>query len=163
MEKKKCLIALSFGSGTGVSSDISTIQFGLSNYFMAIIAAEISNLPTIAQWEIARIMDRLGKPAVKSIEREGDKYLDSYDVLMAAQREMKKLGFDEAVLLGHKDHLPRIRLIAKKLGIKTSKITFSYNTIPYDKSSTQWWTRSWILFWPREILVYIFMFLKGQI
>lgn len=157
--KKTCVIVLSFGMGEGQDN------YGASNWELAKIASR-SDLPVIAQWEIARLMKKeFFKPALISIERDGEKYLDSYDVLIKAKGHMKEQGFTEAILLGHQDHLMRIKLIAKKMGIKISNSldTKLNPNIPYDGKSTQWWTRNRFLFFMREILVYPLLFLKRQI
>ena len=163
MEKKTCLIALSFGMCAWRNNFGNINNFGLSNYWIAKTAFELK-IPTIAQWEIATILTQMGDNPEARIEKQEGKYLNSYEVLIQAKKHMEELGYEDAILLGHQDHLPRIRLIAKKMGIKINgSNVFKDLSIPYDKRSTQWWTHNRFFFLSREIAVYIMLYLKRQI
>ncbi len=152
---KECLIALSFGMGRKK-------HYGKSNYRICLEMIDL-NIPIIAQWEIANLLKQLGnKSIVVSVGQNEGEYLDTYAVLKKAKKVMDGLGYLEAILVGHQDHLPRIKMMAKKIGIKISNREIKAN-IPYDTKSTQWWTRNRHIFLSREILVYILSFLRGQI
>jgi len=154
-QQKTCLIALSFGMGIGEGN------YGISNYYLAKAASE-QDLPVIAQWEIARVMKNNFHKTAKSIELDvGKDYINSYEVMVMAKKYMEELGYIDAVFLSQKDQLVRVKLIAKKLGIKEShKINIF---IPCDSQSTQPWTRNRLVFLLREIPTYIIYYLKGCI
>lgn len=158
---EKCLVILSFGMGKGADN------YGDSNEALAKIAAE-TGLPIIAQWEIARILEKkYNVPTILSVEKIGNKYLDTFDVLKEAKVLMNVNGFTNAVFIGHQIHLPRILLSAHKMGFEVEpKESFDLvmnQKIPYDKKSTQWWTRSELRFVAREIIYTSYLTLAGKI
>ncbi len=163
MKEKTCIIALSFGD-RNETKDYDHLNY--SNWQLAKIASN-KRLPVIAQWEIAKIMETSFKNhPIKKIEPTKGKYLDSYEVLEKAKDAMNELGFTEAIILCHQDHLFRVKMIAKKLGIEISRSFFLgllALQISYDPYSTQWWTRKRFYFWLREIPVYVLLFIKRQI
>jgi hypothetical protein len=120
---------------------------GISNRFLGQAVRKLYeeyNLPIILQWEIADCL--IDIPVLKRIEShriKGD-YLDTYEVLYQARKFCKEKKLNKPILVAHQDHLPRVIKVAKKLGFKPIKKEFLY--IPYDKHSSQPWTRNKIRF-----------------
>ena len=158
--KKLVLIALSFGAGK---------NHGQSNYYIAKNLAEqmfVHQCAGIAQWEVHDLVkkhfsDRIEELPLFSIQAD-DKYFDSFAVLQKADDIVTKEEFNSISYIGHHAHLWRVRRVALKFGMPQNHDLELKWFVPYDEESTQWWTRSWWQFWPREILVIIVWSLVGR-
>lgn len=148
---KKCILALSFGAGK---------NYGITNQSIARLVQARKD-PVIAQYEIAMILqqNKIHHRNLEIIKEEPGEYLDSYKFLKEAKVIMNQKGYTDVILLGHQDHLPRIRKIAEKMGMTIIETVKHH--LPYDPRSTQWWTRNKFLFCSREIIVTIHHKIKG--
>jgi hypothetical protein len=144
---KKAIFALSFGQGANGTP-------GKSNKALAEVVKKLheeSSLPMLLQWEIADCVSGLikeGRDLVVRKHRAEGKYLDTREVIAQAWEFAKKRGIKKVIVVAHPDHAPRCAAVAAKIGFDVEIA----NTleIPYDPESTQDWTRSAVVFKPRE-------------
>jgi hypothetical protein len=150
---KLCIIVLSFGDGLH--------KHGLSNEALAKEAEDYAlraDIPVIAQWEVA---SNIRDPKVVRdpvCMKNGETYLNTRQVLKRAKEIMEEKRYDAAIFFAHPAHLPRVRFTAWQERIKEAR-QFELN-IPWDKYSTQLWTRNPFLWYPRELLSFILTFFK---
>lgn len=119
--------------------------------------------PLILQWEIADCLSELKDWIVLVIKehRVPSKYLDSKEVKTQAAIKMKEKGWRIAILISHPCHNWRCKRILERLGVQV--LIPLLKDIPYDRESTQWWTRSSLAWIIREIPARLLYFLKGWI
>jgi hypothetical protein len=133
---------------------------GKSNEAMADIARKLHdqyNLPLVLQWEIANCLPNLPKDFVVREHHIKGEYLDTYESLYQQRVFCQTKGWTKAIMIAHSDHYWRCMMVAERLGFYV--IAVDTSSVPYDKLSTQSWTRSMARFLPREILariVYLF-------
>ena len=137
---------------------------GESNRALAEIAERLHSkygTPLVLQWEIADQLPAL--PIARVIRRHTikGKYLDTYEVLSQSMTLCRRQDWKKAVMLAHSDHYWRCLMVAKKLGFEVLAIDTS--SVPYDKLSSQSWTRSRIRFIPREIVARFIYLITGKI
>lgn len=150
---KLCIIVLSFGDGPH--------KHGLCNEWLAREAEDYAlraDIPVIAQWEVASNI-RNSKVISNSIcMKKGETNLKTRQVLRRAKEIMEEKGYVAAIFFAHAAHLPRVRFTAWQEGIKEAREYVL--DIPWDKHSTDFWTRTPHLWYPRELLSFIFTFFK---
>jgi hypothetical protein len=88
------------------------------------------------------------------------KYLDSYEVSRQCAEYCFRNGIKKLLVFAHPDHLWRVRKTIEKFEFDCLGVT---SPVPYDKKSSQIWTRSKWLFLPREMIVNLIYFLTGKI
>jgi hypothetical protein len=128
------VVALSFGTGA-------------TNEALATIASDYSrsyHIPVICQKEIAHYLQQDKAPEVLAIPQAPDSYLDTRGALSAAKKFCSERGWTQIVLVCHPDHRKRAALTAERLSLRV--VAATANSVPYDKSSAQWWTRNKFLF-----------------
>ncbi|MCL5004656.1 MAG: hypothetical protein M1170_01790 [Patescibacteria group bacterium] len=91
------------------------------------------------------------------------KYISTLDIIknFAAEtmRETKEASYQKVIIVAAPQHRQRcyrdLKKVLKKKGIEIGCIEMDdeedFETVWYDKNSTQWWTRSWWQWWLREI------------
>jgi hypothetical protein len=153
---KLCFIILSFGDGRP--------EHGKSNQMLAIEAMDYSKrweAPIIAQWEVACTIAKHHSDNIilDSIHMKKDeKYLKTRQVLKRAKEIMEERGYDAAIFFAHPAHLPRVRFTARQEHIKEARQIVL--DIPWDRSSTQVWTRNPCIWWSREIFSFVLTLLR---
>jgi hypothetical protein len=183
IEKKKLgVLALSLGTGPrfdkdryangGYTAHQKMFLHGKSNIKIGFIVAEISNNENISpfsQWEVDDLLQgqfsyqRSALPTFRVSLASGRDYIDTLDVLLEIQRLGKEQGVTHFIAVGHRWHLPRIRLTAKAIGLKLiapdKKYWEKIKAIPFDPNSGQPWTRNfwawWWSEWPKLLAVRI--------
>ncbi len=95
-----------------------------------------------------------------SQHEKAGKYLDSYEVSRQCAEYCRKNGIKNLLVFAHPHHIWRVKRVTEKLGLNCLAVSVK---IPYDRQSSQVWTRSKWLFIPREIMVIIAYFLTGKI
>ncbi len=85
-------------------------------------------------------------------------YLDTKEVVRQCVKYCKVHNLKKALVFAHPDHLPRIKKIFNQFDFKFETADTSF--CPYDSKSLQIWTRSKIIFLLRELLVYLYYFIK---
>ena len=132
-----CIIGFAFG----YRKEGEQILPGLSNEDLARIAEQyLSDIPLILQFEIADIYQGKGKVFRIEEHRSEGQYLDTREVAEQALAIMENHGWQSALLLAHPDHLPRVKTVCEKLGIKT--VIPTNLEVRFDPESEQEWTRS---------------------
>lgn len=137
---------------------------GKSNEALAKIARKLHqrfNLPLVLQWEIAECLPDLPIAEVVREHRLKGKYLDTFEMLFQIRVMSGKHGWERAVVLAHPHHHWRCMMVAKRLGFDVLVVDVS--SVPYDKLSTQWWTRDALRFIPREIVARLIFLFTGKI
>ncbi len=146
---RQCVIGLAFGYRADASGKRLP---GQSNRTLAsYIARKYAHLPLIMQHEITDALLELGIESEVSVTNEDTAYLDSRQVLQKAKIYMEQHGYDSAIVVAQAHHIPRIKLLCKKLGIPA---VFP-DDLPatWDAESEQQWTRSYLQWMVREPLV----------
>lgn len=141
-----CIIGVSFGYRNSDGS----ISPGLVNQELArFIARNYQRKPLILQWEVDDALQSIApvKTALR-MEKLGNKYLDSHDLLLQAKAFMRANGYRTATLVAHSSHVKRVVAICEKLNIAT-RVPADLPGV-WDKQSDQWWTRSSLLWMLRE-------------
>ena len=136
---------------------------GLTNKYLANIISQKTDLPIVAQNEIAEILQDESvycEYVIKEHQTYGA-YLDTYEVLRQSFEYCKTKGWRNALIIAHSDHLWRAVETAKKIGFHATAA--DTKMVPYDKKSNQLWTRNRSLFISREILTRIMYLAKGWI
>jgi hypothetical protein len=111
-----------------------------------------TKLPVIAQLEVSE----LTKDCI-SIGEAKDHYVDTYEVALEIQRECIRRNWKELIVIAHADHLPRCCRVLSKMGFKVETLK---DNIPYDSKSLHWQTRNRFNFCSREILVWVYYFIR---
>lgn len=167
MNKEKIvIIGLAFGQGLDNTP-------GLSNRTLAKVAlnqARKYQADLVLQGEIYDAIDpyfplgeiKGGGLGIFVVRPESDEYLDTYAVLVKAKERMRVEGYTSAILVAHQAHMWRVRLVAKKLGIKEYEKA-KYDKIPYDPRSTQPWTRNALVFSLYDFSASVMYFFKRYI
>ncbi len=158
LEEVEVFIAQSFG--------LRKNSPGLSNERLADEIRKLHKMyprPLILQWEVADCVPELKNGIVLRIEKHriSNKYLDSKEVKTQAAIKMKEEGWKTAILISHPCHNWRCKKILEHL--KVQVLIPLLDDIPYDRESTQRWTRNWLFWVIREVPTRIFYFLKGWI
>lgn len=133
-----------------------------------------NNAWLIAQDEIGRelkerhpAIDKARLRVISGHETKPSKYLDTREFLCQAVERIKSLEhnmemrFHNILLICHHAHLWRAKrtleqvLFEAKLGSVIVRIPArdDLKSIPYDRKSSQWWTRGPVRWWFRELLV----------
>lgn len=164
-----CIIGLSFG----FQNKQGNIYPGISNQDMAaLIASHYTAFPLLLQFEIAQALPAdTPQRQLHEIRRHRTvgEYLDTREVLSQANDIMKSHQWQQALLIAHPYHVPRVDAICRNLGIRTivpatlHAIRFDPNSEhPQTRNATIWeeyepqaidrdWARGWIT--PPERLV----------
>jgi hypothetical protein len=158
LRESDAIVGLSFGhwgSAPGLSNIVlAGCIFNLNKFLL---------LPLILQREIGDALPgkhQKDKLFLISEHQEPGKYLDTYEVLRQAWEIAKEQGWTKIVLVAHPAHLWRCKMVAERLGFVVRPRRY---VIPYDRESHQIWTRSPLLFIPREIVSRLIYLLKGWI
>ena len=108
--------------------------------------AVLRDLPAafvVAQWEVARALDQLGRPADEVIEQPEDgTYLDTAGVMESAAPLLRRHGIATVTVVAKPGlHLVRARSLVRRYGFAPRRARIE--PVPYDRSglNTQWWTR----------------------
>lgn len=153
MPSDLALVGLSFGSRPRDGEDPV-------NQKLAERADEIARIwhPTciVHQWELTRFSKRVVEHVV---ERKGEEFLNTHDVLLEAKVWCDKHGVKEVILVCGKFHAYRARKTAENTGFTVVDVKTISDT--WDKKSTQWWTRGPFRNLLREVPACIYFYLKG--
>ncbi len=148
-DSSTCVIGLAFGyrednAGNRLPGEANA---RIAQY----VASRYNSYPLLMQQEIADALSELGIQCDLSICGKHARYLDSRQVLLQSRSYMRQHGFSKAIVVAQAHHIPRIRLLCKKLGIAVS----IPDDLPaaWDKESGQLWTRSYVTWIVREPLV----------
>lgn len=157
LKNSDVILALSFGRRKNTP--------GMSNVQLALGIEMLSlkfGLPVIAQWEISECLtaciDKAGEIRKHRIK---GKYLDTLEVLVQSLEICKKKNWKKIVIVAHPDHIWRCAETAKKLGFEVAIADIT--DVAYDEQSIQLWTKSRMLFVPREIAARILFLFKNWI
>lgn len=120
--------------------------------------AESMKAPRLYQWEIA---DQATGKIDLCVERNGMKYLDTRQVLVATKKWCDKHDITDVILVCASHHQWRVKLSAKKIGFNVIGVRTIANQ--WDPLSEQWWTRGPKRFWIREVPTFVYYFLRGWI
>lgn len=137
---------------------------GLSNKALANYVKHLHlkySLPLVLQWEIADCLPDMPKAGVIRHHRTKGEYLDTREVLIQAKEICQSKIWSRALIVAHPDHMWRVARTAEKLGFIV--VIADTGSIPYDKDSTQWWTKGRGHFLPYDLMVRVFYLLKGWI
>lgn len=97
----------------------------------------------VAQWEVARALERSGHPADHVVRPNGDgRYLDSTAVWREAAAILAKQGISAALPVAKPGlHLLRVRSLIRDSGFRLLRTPIG--KVPYDRSplNHQWWTK----------------------
>lgn len=88
------------------------------------------------------------------------KYLDSYEVSRQCAEYCREKRIKNLLVFAHPHHIWRVKKVTEKFGLNCLIASIP---VPYDKKSSQIWTRSKWLFIPREIIVIIAYWLTKKI
>jgi hypothetical protein len=160
MNNESSIIAgFSFGDG---NIDHGKSNTALAEAIVAYAKSFPGFIPIFVQWELDHNLRKRGRiPLGIANKNSNGSYLTSRDVMVKLKKFMDDYHYDSIVLACHPAHVLRLRLMAKKLGIRITD-TFSYD-IPYDSESYQVWTRSALAWWLREIVTLAHHKYKGWI
>lgn len=166
-----CVIGLSFGSRLieGSVTEPGSVNEQLAAY----IAEHFAKVPLLLQHEIADALHEqagiIPELRISADSTEDQDYqqnpltseVDSRQVLLAAKKAMDKHQWSSAIIVAQAHHLPRIKAICSKLGIHL----FIPDDLPdiWDKESSQWWTRSRLLWNMREPAALAYHKMRGWI
>lgn len=147
---------------TDTPPPIETLRPGPVNRAIAELAAEFVErhpVPIIAQWEVARELERLGVPSVTSVEptRTPDGqtiYLSTPGVIEEGQRLVTAAGIDpgRAGIITFDRLAVGSLLVAHKLGLDAVVPDSIRLPAEYDPESGQLWTRSLDAWLPVDLL-----------
>ncbi len=142
-DSPECVIALAFGYRRAHGKIVP----GPPNEQIAeIVQRDFAHLPKILQFEVADAFAKLDPEPVFRIEQHrSGSYLDTREVLFQAAALCKKSGWTTVAVVAHPMHLRRVTQCIEKRGLRidTEQIArMSLETIDFDKSSEQSWTRS---------------------
>lgn len=105
----------------------------------------------VAQWEVARALERSGHPADHVVRPSGDgRYLDSTAVWREAAAILTEQGISAALPVAKPGlHLLRVRSLVRTSGFRLVRTPIG--KVPYDRSplNHQWWTKG-----PLRLLAY---------
>lgn len=156
------LVAFSFGAGRGASISVTNRQ-------LAATAGRRSNLPVLAQGEVALALAAGGQPVVdiEALARESNglgpaDYVDTAAVARAAATVVDAAGWTTVGVVAHPAHAGRCAAICESLGMR-AVIPPDILWVRFDPRSTQWWTRrrsAWLL---RELPVIAHQYLLGNL
>tara|TARA_Y100000310_G_scaffold149264_2_gene148542 strand:+ start:164 stop:688 length:525 start_codon:yes stop_codon:yes gene_type:complete len=118
-----------------------------------IVQREINDVFQAKEWDVKSVFE------IRK-HRVSEKYLDTQEVAEQAAEIMHDNDWQAAVVVAHHGHVKRCIKCLEKLGIKSINLG-SLQIVPYNKDSSQWWTRSWFLWWLREIPTRAYYKLKG--
>ena len=128
---------------------------------------EAKGIPWILQWEVADWLSHSSRwsqnGSMKLIIKEHrirGKYLDTAEVAEQAAKYMRQNNWLTAVVVAHPGHVRRCCNELEKRGIKVI-VPDGLKAIPYDSESEQRWTRSPLLWWPRELAYRAFLALRS--
>ena len=139
LRKANIIVGVSYGL-------LKNNQPGESNETLARITRNLYEryqLPLALQWEIAKCLPDLLKAKVVYKHRTEGEYLDTFEVLdqiMEFCIKTFKKPTVVAIIVAHPVHLPRVILVAEKLGF--IPLVPPIANVPYDKQSIQRHTRN---------------------
>lgn len=158
MEKIQAILCQSFGArkdGPGTSNE------ALAKAIMRIYGDFEKSPKLIIQKDTADAFpgDFEIDKIISEHEKAG-KYLDSYEVSRQCAEYCRENNIKNLLVFAHPDHIWRVKKVTEKFGLNC---LVASSEVPYDKKSSQIWTRSKWLFLPRELFVIIAYFLTGKI
>jgi hypothetical protein len=133
---------------------------GTTNLELALVCLRLwhlnPNMLVIAQWEVCYCLwsispDQFRQTSEKIVCLWPDSsYYATVHVKRATANEIHSRGLDPdlGLELAHPDMAARAQLILWRLGIRPGLLVVD---LPFDRESVQWWTRSAVLWAPREI------------
>jgi hypothetical protein len=156
LKNQKVIVALSFGKGTETN-------VGIAREVEKLYSQEICQI--IAQQEVADFLELNKIPHLTIPEEEG-KHLDTYMALKKALELVRKnFGirgeFLRAYIIARKGHLKRAKAVARNLNFLV--LDYEMPSLPYSQGDKQLWTRNAFFFWPREILIWLWYIINGNV
>lgn len=157
-------MGLAFGirkePGTGLSNKkIAEQCIGVDHESPIIVQEEVQ----LAMKKFCGSYERLNIKSIPGNVPGCDSYSDTYNVAKEVEQIIENEGWSRnIILICHHAHYFRAKLVFKKLDIEVEPGKFIEN-IPFDKESTQWWTRAWWQWWIREIIAILVYKIKGKI
>lgn len=152
------ILCQSFGAR---KEGVSTSNAALAEAIMNIYNKMPQNTQLIIQKDCADAFPKDFKiDHIISEHAEPGKYLDSYEVSRQCAEYCQKNGLKKLLVFAHPDHLWRVQKVTAKFGLECQGV---FTNIPYDKKSSQIWTRSKWLFLPREAIVNLIYAATGKI
>lgn len=91
--------------------------------------------------------------------RTTGQYLDTHEVLSQSWEFCQAHSWTKAIVVAHPDHLFRVARTAQRLGFQV--LLVDTRGVAYDPRSTQVWTRSRLLFLPREAAAIALYWFRG--
>lgn len=159
LKKADCIVGFAFGMR-------SNNQPGMSNELLAEAIFNLHQqyrLPLMLQWELTETSFKLDLPEHRIVRkhRTPGKYLDTFEVADQMAKELLYEKLYRPIVVAHPHHMWR----CLKTMEKRTFIPFAAETknVPYDKQSTQFWTKRPEYFIPREILFRMTMSAIGKL
>jgi hypothetical protein len=157
------IIGMSFGANhkskgenPGVSNEeIARIVYRLWN---------LKNVPVIVQREVAEALVKLNipiRPALVVSEIDGQVHIGSHEVMFQAWRYCQRSQITHVMIVAHPAHILRCAWVAQKIGFIVSLPDVS--SVPYEPTSTQWWTRNKWYYWVWELHARIWLKINGYL
>jgi len=147
------IIGVSFGSGEKANKILAQIILDVKK--------NDERMPAFVQKEISDFLP----PDLGCIIIGEEKYLNTYQVILKAKQEAikRQIKLKYVHLIAHPAHMPRVKMVMHKLELIPLEDP-KMPKMPFSKNDPQWWVRSPILFWTREIFAsYPYFYLKGWI
>ena len=138
---------------------------GISNRFLADCILKVYNKnpkPLIIQKDCADAFPvdvKIDK--IISRHQVPGKYLDSYEVSRQCFDYCRAKNFETVLFFAHPHHVWRVQKTIEKFGL--IGIIGDTAGMPYDSKSTQIWTRTKLIFIPREFLTRLFYLFSNKI
>ena len=152
-------------AGKGAWDAVVVLAFGtgISNAFLARKAAKYSatlHCPMICQKEVLGYLNADDR-STKALALRGTEgiYLDTYRALVEMKAICEQRGWSKILLVVHPDHQSRATKVAHKLGLDVE--VADIEKVPYDRSSSQWWTRNRLLFKVWDLGAGVYYFIRG--
>lgn len=151
--------------GKGAWDAVVVLAFGtgISNAFLAVKAAKFSaahDCPIICQREVFCYLDAdHGSPMPVVLSGNEGAYLDTYQALVETKAICEQRRWSKILLIAHPDHQSRALKVAHKLGLDVE--VAEIEKVPYDPSSSQWWTRNRLLFRLWDLGAGFYYFIRG--
>lgn len=151
--KEKPDVVVAFAFGAFLAKDI----FQSPNYWMAEQAKTLAlryEIPIVTQGDVALFLEDDKKIKVFNAQKDIKKYISSLKIAEEAKKMAVEHGWKKVAVIATPQHHRRCMRDLKKVGFSCR---YFWNMTPawgwYSSKSTQRWTRSPWLWWPREILL----------
>jgi hypothetical protein len=150
--------------GKGAWDAVVVLAFGtgISNAFLAVKAAKFSaahDCPIICQREVFCYLDAdHGSPMPVVLSGMKGPTLTPTR-RWSKQKQYEQRRWSKILLIAHPDHQSRALKVAHKLGLDVE--VAEIEKVPYDPSSSQWWTRNRLLFRLWDLGAGFYYFIRG--